>query len=79
MECDTYVGQWPPVPRVTTSNGAKYYEVLTSDTNLRWALASSYNNDQEIEDSMVITGTYTGEEGNRDNPPRERVFHGLCR
>ena len=78
MECDTYLGNWPAVG-TPTSNGAKFYEVLTSDSNLQWVKANTFSTDQEIEDNMVITGTHAGEAGNNKNPLKERVFHGLCR
>ena len=51
------------------SNGAKYYEVLTSDNQLDWVTADQMTDD-EIEDRMVVTGNAEG---------FDRKFFGLCR
>ena len=68
LECDAYVYNFPEKSGMA-SNGATYYEVLTSDINLTWKKASDLQN-EGIEANMVITGVYQNS---------EKTFHGLCR
>ena len=67
LECDTYLNNF--ANSGTTSNGAKYYEVLTADNTVSWKSASQFT-DQEIEDQMVIVG---------NSEQFARKFFGLCR